>query len=61
VDEQHVLDRGLARLENLRGRERPLRDQAVAHQLELAYREDVPLADVGVVARRVADSHKNRG
>src|SRR5689334_8712098 len=58
VYEQNVFDCGLARLDYLRGRERAFREQAVAHELELPYREDVPLSDVSVVAWSVEDSHK---
>jgi hypothetical protein len=57
VDEQHVGDgRGL-RFNNLRRRERPLAEQAVAHEFKLANRKDVPLADVGVITRCVENLH----
>ena len=58
VYEQNVGDRGLARLDYLVGRERALREQTVAHKLELAYGEDVALAYVRVVAWSVEDAHE---
>jgi hypothetical protein len=61
MDQQHVFESGGGRLENLSGVKGPFVQEAIANEFKLANRKNVAVANIGVVARCVKDSHALQG
>jgi hypothetical protein len=57
VDQQHVLERRRAGLDNLSRLYSSFSQKLVAHQFKLAYGKNVARANIGVVAGCVKDLH----